>query len=69
MKTLVDFVIEMPADATLAQEAKETILAASSINEVQQWFAAKGYAVSEQECVRLIENKMKLEQTIVKAGY
>lgn len=67
MKTLVDFIIEMPADPTLAEEAKKAVVDAASADDLKKWFSSKGYEVAENECIRLIENKVKLEQA--KIGY
>lgn len=69
MKTLIDFVIDASADKVLGEEFQSALEKAETVEELKGFFTKKGYAISEQECIRLIENKAKLSGPSVKAPY
>lgn len=58
MKTMVDFVMEMPADRSLAEEARKMISDMVSAENLKNWFYSKGYSVSDKECEGFLNKKI-----------
>jgi hypothetical protein len=60
MKSLVDFIIDASKDTILAGKFKEKLNTTVSSTDLQKWFSDNKYELSDDECIRMMENKDKI---------
>ncbi|MFW6366654.1 MAG: hypothetical protein ACOC2H_09320 [Spirochaetota bacterium] len=69
MKTFIDFMVDEAGDQTLRRVFTGMLEKAETIDELKTFFSEKRYQVSEQECIRLVENKDKLSEERIGGVY
>jgi hypothetical protein len=63
VKNIVQFIIDATRDQNLQLNFKNTLTSANSINELKKFFDQGQYIVSDEECLRILENKDKMLKT------
>lgn len=60
MKTIIDFVLDASEDPTLTKNFTNELTNAKSYEDLISFFKNNKYNVSDDECIRILENKDKL---------
>jgi hypothetical protein len=60
MKTIIDFIIDCVNDRKIAENFQIILKDANSIIELKAWFESNKYNVTDDECIRLFENRVKI---------
>lgn len=64
MKNLIDFIVDAAKDSKLHDEFRSHI-ADASLSDLVGWFNKKGYAVDEDDCKKISDNKEDLKSANV----
>jgi len=69
ISTIIDFVIEAAHNTDLRDEFKKFLDTNPNFTQVKGWFDERKYIVSDDECIRILENKDRIFSGIEVRNY
>jgi hypothetical protein len=73
MRTMIDFIINCahndPNGLQLKQDFIDEINSTQSVDQLRKWFIQKEYEVSDDECIRIYENKDRIYKDVKNKSY
>ena len=68
MKNFVDFVVDASNQGNLANEFQSVVKKADH-KAMSSWLKGKGYAVNEDECKKMVDNKDSIDSSRLGLAY
>jgi hypothetical protein len=69
LRTIIDFAIEAAHDPDLRDKFKEFLGTNPDFSQMKKWFEEGKYTVSDDECIRILENKDRIFSEIQVKNY
>jgi len=69
IKSIIDFLIDVSHYPEQRKEFTEFLGTDPDYNALSQWFVKKGYVVSDEESIRILENKDRIFNSVKAKDY
>jgi hypothetical protein len=69
IRTIIDFVIEAAHNPDLRDEFKKFLDTNPDFIKIKAWFDERSYIISDDECIRILENKDRIFSSIQLKNY